>query len=269
MTSMTRRSFAGAAFAAALPLRATESRAVRGKRLLDESVAALGGDRYLRMRDRKETGRAYTFYREELTGLSIANIYTRYTDHPEPGKLGLQERQTYGKKQDSAVLFLDGQGFEVTFRGARPLPDTILERYYSTTRNNYLYIVRQRLQEPNLTFEYSGSQVLENQPVEVLDIFDEENFNVTVYLNSTTKLPVKQRFYRRDPLIHDRIEEVTHFTKFKPSAQGVQWPMNLQRERDTEKITEIYDETVVIDSGLSDDLFRLPNDIQLLKKEKS
>ena len=73
----------------------------------------------------------------------------------------------------------------------------------------------------------------------------------------------------RDPLIHDRIEEVTHFTNFKASAQGVQWPMNLQRERDTEKITEIYDETVVIDSGLADELFKLPNDIQILKKEKS
>lgn len=263
---MTRRVFTAGALT--IPLRAAESRQVRGKRLLEQSVAALGGDRFLRMRDRKEVGRAYTFYREQLTGLSVAHIYTRYTDHPEPGKLGLVERQSYGKKQDSAVLFLDGQGFDVTFRGARPLADALLERYYLTTKNNYLYIVRQRLQEPNMIFEYTGSDVQENQPVEVLDIFDKENNNVTVYLHSTTKLPIRQRFYRRDPLNRDRIEEVTRFSKFKTLPNGVQWPLNLQRERDTEKLTEIYDDSVEIDGGLPEDLFRLPNDIQLLKKER-
>ncbi|MDQ6699061.1 MAG: hypothetical protein M3Z36_02610 [Acidobacteriota bacterium] len=264
---MTRRLFTAAALA--LPVRAAETRQVRGRRLLDQSVAALGGDSFLRMRDRKEVGRAYTFYREELTGLSVAHIYTRYIDRPEPGKLGLVERQAYGKKQDSAVLFLDGQGFDVTFRGARPLPDALLERYYLTTKNNYLYIVRQRLNEPNMVFEHTGSEVIENQAVEVLDIFDEENNNVTVYLSSTTKLPVRQRFYRRDPLNRDRIEEVTRFSKFKASPKGAMWPLNLQRERDTEKLTEIYDDSVEIDAGISEDLFKLPNDIQLLRKEKS
>ncbi len=264
---MTRRVFT--ALAAALPLRAAETRAAKGKRLLDEAVAALGGERFLKMRDRKETGRAYTFYNEQLTGLSIAHIYTRYTDNPEPSKLGLMERQTYGKKEDSATLFLDGQGFEVTFRGARPLPDALLERYFLTTRNNFLYIVRQRLKEPNLTFEHSGSEIVENQPVEILDIFDEENNNVTVYLNSSTKLPIRQKFYRRDPVNKYKIEEVTRYSKFKRTESGVLWPLNLQRERDTEKLTEIYDDTITIDSGIPDNFFKLPNDIQILKKPKS
>ncbi len=247
---MTRRAFTALAAggAAGLPLRAAETRATRGKRLLDESVAALGGENFLKMRDRKEVGRAYTFYNEQLTGLSVAHLYTRYTDNPEPGKLGLMERQTYGKKEDSATLFLDGQGFEVTFRGARPLPDALLERYFLTTRSNFLYIVRQRLKEPDLIFEHTGSEVVENQSVEILDIFDEENNNITVYLNSATKLPIRQKFYRRDPLNKYKIEEVTRFSKFKRTANGVMWPLDLQRERDTEKLTEIYDDSVTIDT---------------------
>jgi len=264
---MTRRTFTAAL--GAIPLRAAESRAVRGKRVLDQTIAALGGENFLRMRDRKETGRAYTFYREQLTGLSIARIYTRYTDNPEPGKLGLAERQTYGKKQDSAVLFLDGQGFDVTFRGARPLSDALLERYFITTRHNFFYILRQRLKEPNLTFELTGSEVVENQPVDILDIFDAENENVTVYINSSTRLPLRQRFYRRDPLSRDRIEEITRFSKYRPAGKGVMWPLDLQREKDTEKVTEIYDEKVEVDIGLPDELFKLPSDMQILHKEKS
>src|SRR5580704_13132637 len=50
----------------------------RGKRVVDECLDALGGDRFLNMQTRVESGRAYSFYRDSLTGLSIARIYTRY-----------------------------------------------------------------------------------------------------------------------------------------------------------------------------------------------
>src|SRR5258708_37621493 len=74
----------------------------RGKRVVDECVQALGGSRYLSMENRVESGRVYSFYREKLTGLSIARIYTRYdsgvadTAH----NLALRERDNYGKKED-------------------------------------------------------------------------------------------------------------------------------------------------------------------------
>ena len=35
----------------------------RGKRAIDETLAALGGDRFLAVQDRTESGRAYSFYR--------------------------------------------------------------------------------------------------------------------------------------------------------------------------------------------------------------
>ena len=50
----------------------------RGKRIVNESLDALGGDRYLHMENREQSGRAYSFYREKLNGLSIAKFYTRY-----------------------------------------------------------------------------------------------------------------------------------------------------------------------------------------------
>ena len=50
----------------------------RGKKVIADAIAALGGDKFLEMQDRVETGRAYSFYRDNLSGLSIAKIYTRY-----------------------------------------------------------------------------------------------------------------------------------------------------------------------------------------------
>src|SRR4051794_12157040 len=77
----------------------------RGKRVVDEALAALGGDKFLAMTDRIESGRAYSFYRAELTGLAIAKIYTRYRTVPN-GKVAVEERQGFGKKEDSSVLFM-------------------------------------------------------------------------------------------------------------------------------------------------------------------
>src|SRR6202790_5832656 len=86
----------------------------RGKKVIADAVAALGGDKFLQMQDRVETGRAYSFYRDNLSGLSIAKIYTRYLIRPEPpvpGFLGIREREAFGKKEDSAVLLTETEGY--------------------------------------------------------------------------------------------------------------------------------------------------------------
>jgi hypothetical protein len=41
--------------------------ATRGKKVIDDAIAALGGKKFLEMQDRVETGRAYSFYRDNLS----------------------------------------------------------------------------------------------------------------------------------------------------------------------------------------------------------
>lgn len=257
-------------FITLLPL-AAETNQERAKRIVDEAIAALGADSFLNMRDRVEAGRAYSFYREQLSGLSRAKIYTRYLIRPEPPApnfVGVRERQAFGKDESSAVLFTDGKGYEITFRGARPMPDALLERFKESTLRNIFYILRQRLGEPGLTFDFRGVDVLDNQPVAIVEIADADNRIVTVYFNQSTRLPVRQVTFRRDPATRQRFEEVTLFSKYRDVGGGVMWPFDIQRQRDGEKIYQIYSETVVINQDLKDDRFTLPANMKILKKEK-
>jgi hypothetical protein len=240
----------------------------RGKRLIDQTLAALGGDRFLAMQDRAESGRAYSFYHEKLSGLSLATIYTRYVKRPDPplpGTLWVRERQSFGKNERSgAVLFTGEKGYQISFRGARPLPPETLDRYQDSMLHNIFYILRQRLGEPGLSFDYQDADRIDNRIVDVVDVSDADNRTVRVYLDRFTRLPVRQFFVRRDPKTRDRFEEVTIFSKYRDAGGGVQWPFDIQRLRNDEKIYEIYADSVQIDQGLSQSLFVLPPGIEIL-----
>lgn len=243
-----------------------ETHQARGKRVVNEALAALGGDAFLRMQDRVETGRAYSFYNSQLTGLSVATVYTHYLA-PVAGKLALQERENFGKKQDEGyVLFNEKGAWEVNFHGATPLEDQRFKNYQLSELLNIFYIMRQRLSEPGLSFYSQGSDVFENQPVEIVDITDAEGRTVTVYFSQFTKLPVRQSFRRRNRTYGDFDTEVTAFAKYHSTGGGVLWPYDTRRERNGDKIYEMYSETVEINQGLNDDIFTLPANVKVLPR---
>ena len=264
---MTRRTFTLSLVAGGLATElAAETAGERGKRLIEKTIAALGGDAFRNMKTRTEIGRASSFYRERLTGFSVARIYTKYLE--SDGKTGIYElqRQVLGKKQEDTVLFTTNEAYDVTYRGAQPLSDLQIKQFHETTLHNIFYILRERLAEPGLEFEAAGADVIENQPVEAIDIYDSENRNVRVWVNSDTFLPTRQRYYSRDPVINDRREEISRFSKYRDAGSGVMWPHAVERERDTEKIFQLYSEQVKVNDPLPDTMFELPNGITMLKR---
>lgn len=245
-----------------------QTREERGKKLLEEVLAAVGGERFLAMQDRTESGRVYSFYHERLSGYSQARIYTRYLTRPEPPTIdffGLRERQSFGKgREDTAVLFTENEAWAINYRGARPMGKDVEARFRESTRLNIFYILRQRIGEKGLLVEHGGTDVVQNQPAEILLITGEDNRTVQVFVHRSTKLPITQHYDRRDPKTRERFREVTTFGKYR-EVEGIQWPYHIQRERDGEKIYEIFSETVSINDGLTDELFLLPANIPKLK----
>jgi hypothetical protein len=257
-----------AAFVFSGTLAAAETKQQRGKRVIDEALTALGGAAFLNVKDRLESGRAYSFYRDRLTGLSVAKIYTRYLDTPAKHGIAQREKQAFGKDEDYYVLFTDSGGYQVTFRGARPLPTERSNRWVESTRRNIFYIFRHRLKEPGMIFESQGSSVWQNTPVEIVDITDADNNVVTVYFQQSTKLPLRQMSVRRDPTTREKIEEVALFSKYRDVGGGVQWPFNMLVERNGEKAFEMYSDSVAVNQDLTDNQFTLSATMKVLPPEK-
>jgi hypothetical protein len=264
---MTRRTFAQiTAAAAATPFLRAETKAEKAKQIVDKTLAALGGDAFRHLQYRTEIGRAYSFYHERMNGLSVARIYTKYLPADDPAPIKEVQRQVLGKKQEESVIFTAKEVWDVTYRGAKQMPDDRMEQFRTSALHDVFYILRQRLSEPGLGLDYHGPEVVENQSTEKIEFFDADNRSVEVWVSATTFFPVQQRFTRWDPAIKDRREEVSHYTKYRECGNGVMLPWATERERDKEKIFQLYSDHVSVTQPIPDSTFEVPANVTILKK---
>jgi hypothetical protein len=260
--SFFRRAILGAVFAAGLQgedQEVTPSRE-RANRILDDAAAALGGAKFLSTHGLVASGWVGSWH-GEVSRHMPARIYLRFTANQ------VEERHAYNKDESHAVLFNESGGFELTFRGARPLDASLVSRFREDSRNNILYILRQRRREPGLVAEYRGSSVCERQSGELVDILsaNEHDPVVTVCFSSVTKLPIRQSYFRRHPLTRGRIEEVTIFARYFDAGNGVMWPRHIARLSDGRQINEVFLESVQVNQNLNAQLFEVPPGARPLK----
>lgn len=268
----TRRHFLATSLAAPLLAQKLSKIEERGLQVVNDALAALGGPAYLAMQDRVENGRAYSFYNSRLTGLSRARISTRYLLRPEPatvGFFGQRERQSFARKDKQLdelpyMLYLEDKAYDVTYRGAKELDEEKSFRYRDSTTRNVLYILRQRLGEKGLIIEHQGSDVVDYQPMEIVNFTDANNLVTTVFFHRTTKLPMKQRYVRRNKNNGENDEDVAIFDKYKDAGSGVKWPLVYSRMRNGEKQFEMYADNVKVNTGLTDAYFSLPAKLEVL-----
>jgi len=247
------------------PASATTDAQKRGRELIDETIAALGGEKFMHIENRVEIGRAYSFFQERISGLSIAHFYTRYAP-VDPAKtateLGQQEHQAFTKDEQFFNIIREEGGWEVTYRGVKPLEKDQITRHHDSLMHNVFYILRNRLNEPGMIFEAKAGDVLENVPVNVVDIVDSTNRVVTVYLHQTTKLPVQQAWVWRDPETRERNDEITRYGRYR-EVDGTQWPYQTHRERNGRKVYEMFADTVMINQPWDEKRFAVPgNDLR-------
>ena len=243
----------------------------RGRKVVDTALEALGGAQFLAVTSRTEQGRLYSFHNDRTTGAARAKLYTAYISRPEgaaAGFFGQRERQSFLSKKDKeerAVIFNELEAYDLGYRGATPIAKDVYDRYRDSALRNIFYILKYRRNEKGMIFEYRETTTLNNLPVEVVDITDDENRVVKVYFHMSTHLPLRQVYERRNPETRELNEEISMFTKYRDVGGGVKWPFNITRHRNGEKIFELFSESVKINEAMNDSQFKLPTGITIIK----
>ncbi|HEX4772843.1 MAG TPA: hypothetical protein VH351_18565 [Bryobacteraceae bacterium] len=248
--------------AAALTLAQTERPS--GRQMIDKTIAALGGNRFSQMQTRVSTGRIYGFFHDQISGREIVKSYVRYMPASSPTGLAIEERQLLGKKQDYSNLFTPTAAWDITFRGARAFSDEDWQRYVRTTRNDILYILRCRMNEPGMQFEYIGSDVYVSRHVELVDIIDSTNQVVRVYLDHNTMLPMHESYTWFDEKTREHNDAAVDYDKYRDSG-GVMWPFVMERARNGFKVFQMFADSVQVDQPSPEGIFNLPSGTPVLK----
>jgi hypothetical protein len=235
-----------------------------GRKMIDKTVAALGGDKFLNMRNRVATGRIYGFFHDQISGRELVKSYVNYLSSPSPAGLAVEERQLLGKKLDYSNLFTPTGAWDITFRGARSYPPEDWSRYVRTTRNDILYILRCRLNEPGMQFDYIGSDIYVSRHMEIVDITDSTDQTVRVFLDHNTMLPMHETYAWFDEKTREHNDAAADFDKYRDSG-GAMWPFVVERQRNGYKVFQLFADTEAIDQPLPPGIFDLPPGAQVLK----
>jgi hypothetical protein len=218
-----------------------------GRALLDQAIAALGGDAFLNVKTEKLQGRMYEFRLDRLTGLAVV---VEYIKHPD------KRRIEYGKKKekDDIEIFDGDRGWDVDVHGTHALPADELKTMNERDIRSGFYILRRRLNEPDSTVEYTGRDIIDNREVDLVNFIDGNNETVAFALDHLTHLPSRVVWVHRDPKTRERIEETEIFSNYL-TAQGVTAPRHIMRKRDDRKTFEAFIQDIQYNMELLDSLF--------------
>jgi hypothetical protein len=224
---------------------------VKGQKILEQAIQALGGSAYLNARDMRAEGRAYQFTRyEELSGMARIITYEKFPD---------KYRQEIGKDRDIIFVLNGEKAWDANFRGVAELPAEEVERIRLTRELSVDNILRYRLKEPGLEIAYTGLDLVDGRAADLVEIVDAQNRTVVIAFDQGNHLPLRREWERRLPRTNEREENVEILGKYlKLKGSNVTVPLYIRRERNGIKTFETFLTEAVINAGVSDALFHRP-----------
>jgi hypothetical protein len=225
---------------------APQENSTKAKALIDQAIQALGGSAYLNAQNISQQGRTYSFHRGEATTAGV--LFWRFVKFPD------LERIELTKQRDVAYVYNGDKGFEITFKGTAALDDKALSEFLRRRDHSLELVLRKWINEPGVAFFYDGPAVAANKPADQVSVMNAKNDNVTLYLDSTTHLPLKKSFTWRDPTDNLRNTEEELYDAYR-SMQGIMTPYSITRFYNGEMSNQRFLNNVTYNDALNDSLF--------------
>jgi hypothetical protein len=255
----------------AAPASATtgQSDTERGHQLIDQMIAALGGQAWLNRSTIQIDGRTSSFFHGQPNPYITEYHEVRRlpaSGQPEADRVGfLTERGMIlpGKKIDVVQIWTKGNGYEVTYKGQTDLPKDQVEDYYRRSAHSIETVVHEWLNAPGVMVVAEGTIMVERRLADRVSVLTANNDAVTLDLDAATHLPIRRTFRWRNPQFKDYDEESESYDDYH-TIQGLPTPMTITRYHNGDMSNQRYLTKVVY--NLPMDLFLFDPSVALKKK---
>jgi hypothetical protein len=247
---------------------APEESAARAKRIMAQAVEARGGQAYLGMRLRQCDGRrALIGHNGELNGyvgFKDAWLYpdTNRTDYIAHARhtilgfiIGVQDLEiTHGGHV--ITLYSGDHGWIMEKGGVSELPDTSVSDFQESVKQNVDNLLRGSTKQEGLNYRWGGLDTVDLKTVDWVEIQDPNDSDRTTKLaiDHSTHLLVRSVVVTQDRELNQSREDVTIVTNYQ-SKNGVQVPMQITRERDGRRISQVFYDECRLNMALPPDFF--------------
>ena len=223
-----------------------QENARKAKALLDQMLDALGGNAYLNIEDVSQEGRSYGFHLGLSEGVGV--LFWRFYRFPDKDRLELT------KKRDIVYVYRGDKGFEITYKGTRSDDPKTVSDYLRRREYSLDWVIRKWLSQPGIALFYEGHTVAAQRDTEQVTVMNATNQSVTLYIDTSTHLPVKKTFSWRDLTDKQRNIEDEVYDNYRP-VQGVMTPFSVTRFYNGDMSNQRFLNSVSYNKGLSDSLF--------------
>jgi hypothetical protein len=197
----------------------------RGRVLLDQMVTALGGEAWLDRRTVLLHGNTAAFFRGAPT-LSTVPFWD-YKQFPTATQPEL-DRIEFTKKRDVVQIWTPTNGYEITYKGNKPLPAEQVADYLRRQAHSVDAIIRVWLKQPGIVVLYEGATQVERRPAEKVTLLAANNDAVTLELDSVSHLPLRRTYQTRNEQFKDIDEDQEQYDDYHP-IQGIMTALTVSR----------------------------------------
>jgi len=243
-----------------------EQSVAKGKQILSELINGLGGPGYAEVRESLCQGRRALFgHNGELTGYIDFNDYRRFPD---------KDRVEYiGKGHNTILPFLVGidgldwahggivitlyngdHGWTFDRSGVNEMPATAVSDFQEQTKRNIDNLLRLRLKEAGISIRFGGDDTVDLKHVDWVEINDRDERTFRLAVDRSTHLLVRSAVITKDEETQQINEDVSIYSNYQ-LKESVWTPLQISREHNGRRASQIFYDTCKYNPGFSDELF--------------
>jgi outer membrane lipoprotein-sorting protein len=223
-----------------------EASTAKAKQIVKQLIDAMGGPLYLSVKSVSCEGRMAQFgHNGDTTGYIAFKEYRSYPD---------KRRIDYSKKGNIVDIFAGDEGWTLDRGGVSEEPVTSVADFQAALKRDPNNLLRARLNEEGVYVSYGGVGVADLKTVDWIDFQDNEERTIRLGVERSSHLLARSIVKTMNEETRERQEDVTVYSNYQ-FKDGVQLPMQITRERDGRRLSQIFYENCQLNPELPADLF--------------
>jgi hypothetical protein len=238
----------------------------KGRQVVRQVIAALGGQTYLNVRDTQCDGRVAQFGTAgTLMGFTLFRDLWLLPDKNRVEYISKGEHTILGFLMGSDELLITHGGAMITIyngkegwsldkSGVSDQPEDLVQNFDEQVKSGMNNVLRTRMNEPGVDVRYAGTDLIDLKEAEWIEFTDSDHREMRLGIDKFSHLPLRWVVATRNPDTRERTEVITSYTQYM-LQDGVKTPLSIELSRNDRKMSQTFLTACKYNADLAPQLF--------------